>query len=594
MLAYSFLLFTLPLMAKDLIIGMAGAGGDGIVSAGESLITATALDGYNAMMTKSFGPQIRGGESSFRIRISTDPVYNPGNTLDVAVALNWEDFLKFGDELPIAEKTIVIYDSKTGIAPEDIPIKIKPKQVLAVPIEDMAIEFAKTGRAKNTVVLGLMSGWFGIAREGILAGIRKKFTRKGPEVLKGNEDAFAGGLKFAEENPLTDTSKVIDPPPTNAPKKLLTDGNEIFAAGAVFSGCKFFSGYPITPSSEIMHFFNREVWKYDGSMLQMEDEIAGIGAALGASFAGQKALTATSGPGMSLKSEIMGLASISEIPLVIVNVQRGGPSTGIPTKSEQADLFQASFSAHGDVVRPVLAPINVGDSFSIAIESFNIAEQYQTPVIVLSDQDISQRKETVDYIDTSAFTVIDRKLPSEADLEDYSRYKITEDGVSPISYPGMPKGNYLASGIEHNEKGAPTSSGNLHSRMNEKRIHKLDPLKKREDLFLDMGDKDATLGIISWGSISGVAREAMDALRNKGIKVRLLIPRLLYPIAEEVYGDFFSTVKKGLVIEQSHQGQLFHLIRMFVNIPADWQKLCKSGSNPIVPREVIESMEKLQ
>lgn len=577
-------------MANDLIIGMAGAGGDGIVSAGESLITASALDGYHAMMTKSFGPQIRGGESSFRIRVSTNPVYNPGNTLDVAVALNWDDFLKFGDELPVTEDTIVIYDTKTGIEPADIPLSVKPKQVLAVPIGEMAVEHAGTARAKNTIVLGLVSGWFGIAREGILAGIRKKFTRKGPEVLKGNEDAFAAGLKFAEENPLADSNKVIDPPPQNAPKKLLTDGNEIFAAGAVFSGCSFFSGYPITPSSEIMHFFNREVWKYDGSMLQMEDEIAGIGAALGASFAGKKALTATSGPGMALKSEILGLASISELPLVAVDVQRGGPSTGIPTKSEQSDLFQASFSAHGDVVRPVLAPISVGDSFSLSIEAFNIAEVYQTPVIVLSDQDISQRKETVDYIDTSQFTVLNRKLPTDADLEDYTRFQFTDDGVSPISHPGMEKGNYLASGIEHNEQGSPTSSGVLHSKMNEKRIHKLDPLKKRADLFLDKGDKDAEIGMISWGSIAGVTIEALETLQSQGLKVRLLIPRLLYPIAEEVYADFFKTVKKGFVIEQSHQGQLYRLIRMFTDVPGGVKSYCKSGSNPIIPSEVIKAV----
>lgn len=581
-------------MANNLIIGMAGAGGDGIVSAGDSLITATALDGYHAMMTKSFGPQIRGGESSFRLRVSTDPVYNPGNTLDVAVALNWEDFLKFGDELPVTEDTVVIYDAKTGVEPADIPLDVKPKQVIAVPIQDMAVEIAKTAKAKNTVVMGLMSGWFGIAPEGVLAGIRKKFGSKGEEVLKGNEDAFAAGVKFAQDNPLSDNSKVIAPPPENAPKKLLTDGNDIFAAGAVFSGCTFFAGYPITPSSEIMHYFNREVWKYGGSMLQMEDEIAGVGAALGASFAGKKALTATSGPGMSLKSEILGLASISELPLVAVDVQRGGPSTGIPTKSEQSDVFQAAFSAHGDLVRPVLAPISVGDSFSLAVEAFNIAEVYQTPVIVLSDQDISQRKETVDYIDASKFTVLDRKLPTAEDLKDYQRFKFTEDGVSPISHPGMEGGNYLASGIEHNEAGAPTSSGELHSKMNDKRINKLNPLKERADLFMDLGDKDAEIGMISWGSIAGVAIEALESLQAKGHKVRLLIPRLLYPVAEKVYENFFKTVKRGLIIEQSHQGQLARVIRMYVNIPEEVQSYNKSGSNPIIPAEVITEMEKFQ
>ena len=175
------------------------------------------------------------------------------------------------------------------------------------------------------------------------------------------------------------------------------------AAAAIFAGCEFFSGYPITPSTEIMQFLSREIWKYGGAVLQAEDEIAGIGAALGASFAGKKAMTATSGPGMSLKTEMLGLASIAELPLVVVNVQRGGPSTGMPTKSEQGDLFQAVFSAHGDVLRPVLAPTSVADTFAITVEAFNIAERFQTPVVILSDQEIAQRKESLDPIDTAQF-----------------------------------------------------------------------------------------------------------------------------------------------------------------------------------------------
>ena len=179
----------------------------------------------------------------------------------------------------------------------------------------------------------------------------------------------------------------------------MVDGNDLCAAAAIVAGCEFFGGYPITPSSEIMHFLGREIWKYGGTMLQAEDEIAGVGAVVGASFAGKKAMTATSGPGMSLKTEMLGLASIAELPLVCVNVQRGGPSTGIPTKAEQSDLFQAAFSAHGDVIRPVLAPVSAEDMFAITVEAFNIAEYYQTPVIILSDQEIGQRKETAEPID---------------------------------------------------------------------------------------------------------------------------------------------------------------------------------------------------
>ena len=577
-------------MTNDLVIGMAGSGGDGIVAAGESLITAAALEGYHAIMTKSFGSQIRGGESSCRLRISTQPIYSAGGTLDVAVALNWEDFLKFGAELPVGGHTVVIYESKTGVQPDRLPLPgVRPAVALSVPIGDVAKSMTGTDRAKNTVVLGLLAGWFGIARQAILAGIRKRLEKKGAEVVEANQRAFDAGVEYAEQHPLA-SARAMASPAAGKQVKLLVDGNEMCAAAAIFAGCEFFSGYPITPSSEIMHYLSREIWKYGGTMLQAEDEIAGVGAVVGASFAGKKALTATSGPGLSLKTEILGLATIAELPLVCVDVQRGGPSTGLPTKSEQSDLFAAIFSAHGDAARPVLAPISVADTFTVTVEAFNIAEYYQTPVIILSDQEIAQRKETVDPIDTKRFKFVERRRPTETELADYSRFRFTESGISPISHPGMKNGNYLASGIEHNEHGAPTASGEMHSKMNEKRIRKLAPLKRRRDLFIIQGDPDAPVGLIAWGSVAGVAMEALQLAHEQGLKVKLLIPKLLYPVAEAVYQEFFASVKRGLVVEQSHQGQLHRTLRMFLDVPGGMESFAKSGSNPILVSEIVDRL----
>jgi len=577
-------------MTNDLVLGVAGAGGDGVISAGEALMTAAARDGYRAMMTKSYGSQIRGGESSFRLRLSTGPLWNIGGSLDVAVALNWDDFLRFGAELPVGGRTTVIYDSASGIAIDDLPLAgVSPQEAIAVPLSEIAREHAGTGKAKNTVVLGLLAGWLGLPRDSLLAGLRKRFAKKSSDVTEGNERAFAAGIAFAEAHPLRSTRRLEPPQPPMVPR-LLTDGNDMCAAAAIFAGCSFFGGYPITPSTEIMQFLSRELWRYGGTVLQAEDEIAGIGAVVGASFAGRKAMTATSGPGMSLKSEILGLATIAELPLVCVNVQRGGPSTGIPTKSEQADLFQAAFSAHGDAVRPVIAPTSVADIFGTTVDAFNIAEQYQTPVILLSDAEIAQRKEVVDPIDTTVFTLVERRVPNDRELEHYMRFQITESGVSPISHPGMEGGNYLASGIEHAESGAPTASGVMHARMNEKRIEKLAPLKSRRDLFTIEGDPAAPLAIVSWGSVAGVAREAANLARREGIRVKILIPRLLYPISEEIFGEFFASVRAGLVIEQSHQGQLYRIMRMFVDVPRGLESLARSGSNPITPAEVLDRL----
>ncbi len=579
-------------MRKDLVLGMAGSGGDGIVSAGDSLLQAAAAEGYHGVMTKSFGSQIRGGESSCRVRISTDPILNPGGNLDVAVALNWEDFLKFGAELPVSGTTVVIYEAATGVAESAIPlVGVTPLQVFAVPIAEMAKATAGTERAKNTVVLGLIAGWFGIGAVAVMKGIRKRLARKGEELVEANQRAFDAGIAFAKAHPLK-ADMAIEPSINKGAPKLLTDGNDMCAAAAIFAGCQFFGGYPITPSTEIMQFFTDHVWKYGGAVLQAEDEIAGIGAAVGASFAGKKAMTATSGPGLSLKTEMMGLATIAELPLVIMDVQRGGPSTGLPTKSEQSDLFAAVFSAHGDVIRPVLAPTSVADTFRITVEAFNIAEQYQTPVIILSDQEISQRKETLDPIDTSRFKIIDRLRPSAADLVDYKRFRQTESHISPISHPGMLGGTYLASGIEHSESGAPTNSGSVHARMNDKRTKKLDPLKDRRDLFEVSGNPDAPLAVVAWGSVAGVCREALLMAKERGLDVKLLVPYLLYPVAEQAYLDFFASVQKGLIVEQSHLGQFHKLLRMHLDLPRGVRSLARSGANPFLPGEIVEALHR--
>ena len=576
---------------RDLTIGMAGAGGDGVVSAGDALINAAALEGYHAILTKSFGPQIRGGESSFRLRLSAEPVFTPAGILDVAVALNWDDFFRFGAELPIAGHTILVHDSQQPPA-EIGRTGMTPGLVIGAPIAAIAREIAGHDAAKNTVVLGLLSEWFGLMPETLLAGLRKRFAKKSADVLERNERAFEAGRLYAVAHAIDRAQRLERPvaPGTRPAPKLLADGNEMCAAAAIYAGCTFFGGYPITPSTEIMQFLGRELWKHGGVVLQAEDEIAGVGAAVGASFAGKKAMTATSGPGMSLKTEVLGLASIAELPLVCVNVQRAGPSTGMPTKSEQSDLFQAVFSAHGDVVRPVLAATGVADMFETTVQAFNIAEQYQTPVILLSDGEIGQRKEVIDRIDPSRVPIVNRRRPSPRELEQYVRFALTESGISPISEPGMPGGAYLAAGIEHNEEGAPTASGDMHARMNDKRIHKLDPLLQWRDAVTVVGDLDAPIGLVAWGSVAGVAREALGRAARRGVHAKLLIPRLLFPVPQPFYDDFFGSMRSGLVVEQSCQGQLYRLLRMFLNVPPGVESFARSGANPFTPVEIAERL----
>ena len=231
--------------------------------------------------------------------------------------------------------------------------------------------------------------------------------------------------------------------------------------------------------------------------------------------------------------------------------------------------------------------------FAVTVEAFNIAEHYQTPVIVLSDQGIAQRKEIVNPVDTSRFQLEERREPTAKDLENYVRFRFTDSGISPLSHPGMKGGNYLAAGIEHDERGAPTASGEMHAGMNDKRLKKMDPLQQRRDLFVLEGDPQATVGLISWGSVAGVALEALALARAEGLNLKVLLPRLLYPVAEPVYQEFFASLRRCLVVEQSHQGQLYRIIRMWTSVPPEFHSLARSGSNPFTPAGVLAEIRKL-
>ena len=401
-------------------------------------------------------------------------------------------------------------------------------------------------------------------------------------------------MTYAEEHPLRRARTPRSRSRGVGQDKLTVDGNDMCAAAALFAGCEFFGGYPITPSSEIMHFLGREIWKYGGTMVQAEDEIAGIGAVVGASFAGKKAMTATSGPGMSLKTEMLGLATIAELPLVCVNVQRGGPSTGMPTKSEQSDLFQACFSAHGDVVRPVLAPISVADTFDITVEAFNIAEEYQTPVILLSDQEIAQRKETID----PPRHLADRgEGPSPADrggareLPAVPDHRLRRQPDQPARDGGgqLPRVRHRA----HRERGPHRERRG--PRPDERQAHpQARPAEEAPGPVRRRGRRAGPGGPRGLGQRGRRgARGAPHRASAKGIQAKLLVPKLLYPVAEEVYQDFFQGVQAGLVVEQSHQGQLFRILRMYVDLPPNVWPFKRSGSNPILPGAVRGRLERL-
>ncbi len=570
---------------RQLNIAMVGSGGDGVITIGDMIAQAAASTGLHVFKTESYGPQIRGGESSCTVRVSAEPIFAPSDKVDVLVVFNWADFSRFRDEILPAEGSTVFYEESDQL-PEDIASSFN--RTVPVPFLQIAKDVAGTAAAKNIVTLGLISERFnlpvGPAREAVI----RKFSKKKAEVLEANMKGFDAGVEFARS--LEDSPRRLEYQSGKA--KMLMGGNEAVALGALHAGCRFFAGYPITPSSEVLHMLAEWMPKVGGSLIQTEDELSAIGAVVGGSFAGVKSMTATSGPGLSLMSETLGLASVAEVPVVVVNVQRGGPSTGIPTKSEQSDLNHAIYGSHGDTPRVVLACADVEDAFHSTVDAFNIAEEFQMPVILLSDQTIGQRRETLDR-ETLVHDVRDRLLPTPQELEGYSRYKQTPTGVSPMSIPGTPGGMYQTNGLEHNEDGSPSAMYSTHEEMNAKRYRKLEEVGRRYRFFRRYGPEQAELGILCWGSSKGPVKEAIQRLNDRGRRIAAFVPQILHPLPTEEIQKFIGQVDRLLVIELSFSAQFYTYLRSQLTLPPETRVYARSGGKLLGIDEVESEIEKL-
>jgi 2-oxoglutarate ferredoxin oxidoreductase subunit alpha len=562
----------LEAMSQEISFSIVGSGGDGAVAAGDIVAMACAGDGLHVIKTDAYGPQIRGGESSCSVRVSAAPIFAQAGSFDALVVFSWADFARFASELSPGPDCIVFYEA------EDTPPTDARGVLVPVPLMKLALQ------AKNILALGVIAPLLGLPLDSIRAAIKQRFARKSAAIIEANLTAFDSGIGFSTELQVKPRKLTYTP----GPSRLLMSGNEAAAFGALHAGCTFFAGYPITPSSEILHFVSEWLPKIGGTCVQTEDELSAIGAVIGASFAGAKAMTATSGPGLSLMSEMIGLSSIAEIPAVIINVQRGGPSTGIPTKSEQSDLLHALHAGHGDTPRVVLACCDVTDAFHITVDAFNIAEEFQVPVIVLSDQLIAQRRET---IETGSLTheVRQRRIVWP-EGHDYRRYAMTEDGVSPMSLPGIPRGMYQTNGLEHDERGRPNSMFIVHERMNKKRYRKMEVIAEKYRLYERFGSERPELGIICWGSSAGPVREALDILNATGRRVAAFVPRILAPLPSAELQAFVDSCHQVLVIELSHSAQFHQYLRSQIDLPrGKTDVFARSGGKALSVSEVVEA-----
>lgn len=580
--------------ADDFTFGIVGSGGDGVITAGDAVERALSHQGLYCILTKSFGPQIRGGEALVQLRASDSPLATEGDALDLLIVLSWKDYRRFLHEVKLKQGAILILDPDDPLHRDvDLPVASDQlRHVIEVPFARLARQ-SGSSQNKNMIVLGVLAQIAHIPLDNLKQKIAGRFERKPKEVVDGMLAAIDLGEHHAAEH----LALALHLPfmKSVTPAKCVMTGNEAIGLGALYAGCRFLAGYPITPSTEVMDFMSRYLPRYGGRAVQAEDEIAAIGMCLGASFAGVKAMTATSGPGLSLMSEMLGLASNAELPLVIANVQRVGPSTGIPTKSEQSDLLHAAFGGHGDASRVVIAPCDVEDCFDVTVKAFFIAERYQLPVIILSDQLIGQRKEAIKpegVINQAEGFVIRNVRRQPKTLEGgFLRYADTVDDVPLITTPGTPGGTYQISGLEHDERGRPTSSFTHHDKMARRRRRKLERISREFQFLRWYGLEEADIGILAWGSSKGAVKDAVRKANSKGMSVAALIPQIVYPVPAKQIRAFVKAMKRIAVIELSSNAQFLQLIHSAVNLPRDTISYARPGANPLRVEEVLDVIE---
>lgn len=566
--------------SESVSIAITGAGGAGVMTAGEMLLDAAAKAGYYGLMTRSSGPQIRGGEAAAFLRFSPSEVACADDRCDVLMAFDWMNVNRFAAEMPLDAKSVVLYDAAAGDVPDWIK-KTGAKQI-TLPLTETVK--AIPGGRPNMVCLGVLAGLVGVAPEVVHALVEAELGRKGQEALDASNAGVKAGYGLAKSVD-TDIKLPAIKPATKARWNM--SGNEAAGLGALRGGVRFVAAYPITPATEILEWMAPNLEKVGGTLLQAEDELASVNMIVGGSFGGVPSLTATSGPGLALMTEAIGLAVASETPIVVVDVQRGGPSTGIPTKSEQSDLNIALYGLHGDAPHIVTGANSISDCLFTTQWTVHLAEKLQTAAIVLSDQSMGQSRAVADEPAQLAF-IAKREL-AEAGVQNYRRYAVTASGVSPMAVPGIPGGEYVADGLEHNPIGRPSSQAEDHITQMDKRQRKL--------LQFDYGNHwadvegEGDLAIITWGSCTAPVREARARALAKGTKIKMISMRLLLPAQTDRFAAALKGVKRALVVEQTHGKQFYHYLRAYYDLPAEVKVFNLPGPLPIRPGQVLEQLQ---
>jgi 2-oxoglutarate/2-oxoacid ferredoxin oxidoreductase subunit alpha len=571
---------------QEISLCAGGQAGDGIASVGETLARSLTRMGLHLFGLNAYQSVIRGGHVWFLARASPERVHSQGDAIDVLYALDQQTA---DVHLPgLAHGGTVVFDpEKFTIPPEKVPVGAS---ALPVPTLAIARKYTNQSILQNAAGLGATAYLAGIPLDLLQRTLAESFGKKKGEVVDWNLGASADGYQYAKEHSPPNGHAL---PSGGAPKLLLT-GNQAIALGAAAAGCKFLAQYPMTPASTIMHWMAAHSREIGVVVKQAEDELAAINMAIGASFGGVRAMTATSGGGFSLMVEALGMAGMTETPVVVVESQRSGPSTGLPTKTEQGDLNLMLGAGQGEFPRAILAPSNPAEAYRLTVRAFQLAERYQTPVLIASDLHLSESYGTVDRSEIDLDVEVPSLLTVEPNGHEYKRYRYTPDGVSPRALPGQPGLNFVAGSDEHDEAGhliSDVKSGipiwvEERARMMDKRMRKLHGLAESTEGPVLEGPAEAAVTFVAWGSTVGAIRDALRLLAERGQRANLLSFPTVYPLHGPALAEQLKRAHVPILVEANFSGQLGRLIRAETGIEIR-ERLLKYDGEPFYPMEIV-------
>ncbi len=577
-------------MLHQLSWKVGGQQGEGIESTGEIFSMAMNRLGYFLYGYRHFSSRIKGGHTNNKITVRPTEVRAIADDLDILVAFDQETIDVNYKEL--TENGIILADAKFDpVKPED-----SKAPLFVVPFTEIAAELG-TSLMKNMVAIGATASLLNLEDAVFQNVVDDIFGKKGEEVVQKNMEAITRGRQIMNEL-LGDRVGAWEISPADGKRRMFMIGNDAVALGALAAGTRFMAAYPITPASEIMEYLIKKLPKFGGTVIQTEDEIAAATMAIGANFGGVRSFTASAGPGLSLMMEAIGLSGMTEQPLVVVDTQRGGPSTGLPTKQEQSDLMAMLYGTHGEIPKVVIAPSTMEEAFFDTIQAFNIAEELQLPVILMTDLQLSLGKQSVEPFDYNKIEIRRGKivmddLEEAADKAYFKRYEDTEDGISPRVLPGKLHGIHHVTGVEHDETGKPSeATGNRQTQM-DKRFRKLENLKFDNPVFVNAPHEEAEILLVGFNSTRGAIEEVQERLNAQGMKVNHAHIRLIHPFPSAEMAPLVAQAKKVIVVENNYTGQLANIMKMNIGGHDKIATITKYNGTPFLPGELENRVKEL-